>query len=94
MAAARREFLAEVDFYDREQPGLGIRFTEAVENAAARALAFPLAGSKAPGNTRRMILKGFPFTVVYRPVDTGIVVFAVAHHARRPDYWWTRAQDR
>ena len=94
IAAARLEFLAEVIYYNEAQPGLGQRFTAAVEDAAARALAFPLAGSPARSNTRRVILKGFPFSLVYRPEADGIVVFAVAHHARRPYYWKSRTRAR
>ena len=41
VAAARREFLAEVIYYNKEQPGLGARFAAAVEEATARAVAFP-----------------------------------------------------
>ena len=40
IAAARLEFLAEVIYYSEVQAGLGARFTAAVEEAAARALAF------------------------------------------------------
>ncbi len=42
IAAARLEFLAEVIYYNEAQPGLGERFTAAVEQAAARAVGFPL----------------------------------------------------
>lgn len=92
--AARRELLAEIVHYNQEQAGLGARFTAAVEEAAARSLAFPHAGSPAAGNTRRVLLQGFPFSVVYREVPDGIVIFAVAHQSRRPDYWAARVQDR
>ncbi|MBV5297545.1 MAG: type II toxin-antitoxin system RelE/ParE family toxin [Rhodoferax sp.] len=87
VAGARQEFLAEVVFYNEAQPGLGSRFTAAVEEAAARAVAFPLAGSPSIADTRRVILKDFPFSLFYRPEGEGIVVFAVSHHARRPGYW-------
>ena len=93
VAAARKEFLAEVVYYNRERPGLGARFTAAVEEATARAMAFPLAGSPASKNTRRIFVKDFPFAVVYRPMTDGIVVFALAHHARLPGYWRSRVQD-
>jgi toxin ParE1/3/4 len=92
VAAARLELLAEVIHYNKAEPGLGIRFVEAVEQAAARALAFPRAGSPAPFNTRRVVLKGFPFALVYRPEPGGIVIFAVAHHKRRPYYWKSRTR--
>lgn len=92
--AARREFLAEMVYYNQEQAGLGARFTAAVEEATARALAFPRAGSLSAANTRRVYLQGFPFSIVYREVSAGIVIFAVAHQSRRPDFWATRVQDR
>jgi len=94
VAGARQEFLAEVAYYDEAQPGLGSRFTAAVEKATARALAFPLAGSPSASGTHRVYLKGFPFSLFYRPEDSGIVVFAVSHHARRPGYWVSRTGGR
>ncbi|WP_448507944.1 type II toxin-antitoxin system RelE/ParE family toxin [Immundisolibacter sp.] len=92
--AARREFLAEVAYCSGQEPGLGRRFTAAVEKATARAVAFSLAGSPASRNTRRVFVKDFPFSVVYRPDESGIVIFAVAHHACRPEYWQVRVQER
>ena len=94
VAAARREFLVEVVYYNKEEPGLGARFAAAVEDATARALAFPLAGALATQNTRRVFLKKFPFAVVYRPDADGITIFALAHHSRQPGYWQSRVQDR
>jgi toxin ParE1/3/4 len=87
---ARRELLAEVAYYEAKEPGLGGRFLAAVEEATARALTYPLTGTPASERTRRMFLKDFPFALVYRPDDMGLVVFAVAHHARRPGYWRSR----
>jgi toxin ParE1/3/4 len=89
-ASARRELLAEVAYYDEKEPGLGARFLVAAEEAAARALAYPLTGTPASKRTRRVFLRGFPFALVYRPDDMGIVIFALAHHARRPGYWRSR----
>lgn len=94
IAAARLEFFAEIIYYSEAQPGLGARFAAAVEEAAARALAFPLSGSPSHSNTRRVMMNGFPFSLVYRIEPDGIVVFAVAHHARRPYYWQSRARAR
>jgi toxin ParE1/3/4 len=94
IAAARVELLAEIIHYDESEPGLGLRFLTAVEEAAARALAFPRAGSPAPSNTRRVFLKGFPFPLIYRPEPDGIVIFAVARQKRRPYYWQGRTRGR
>ena len=94
IAPARREFLAEIAYYNGKEPGLGARFAAAVEDATARAVAFPLTGSPASKNTRRVFIKDFPFALVYRPDENGITIFALAHHSRRPDYWQPRVQER
>jgi plasmid stabilization system protein ParE len=90
IAPARREFLKEVVYYNEQEPGLGVAFAQEVEEAAARALAFPGAGSPASKSTKKVFVKRFPFSVVYRPDNEGIVVFAIAHHSRRPEYWASR----
>ncbi len=68
--------------------------TKVIEDAAARALAFPLSGTPSASYTRRVFLKGFPFSLFYRPEDSGIVIFATAHHARKPRYWVGRIRGR
>jgi toxin ParE1/3/4 len=93
IAPARRELLKEIAFYNEKSPGLGARFASAVEEATARAIAYPLTGSNLTIGTRRMFLKDFPFALVYRPEAEGIVIFAVAHHSRHPDYWSLRVQE-
>lgn len=94
IAPARREFLAEVAYYNGKEPGLGARFATAVEEATARAVAFPAAGSSASKNTWRVFVKDFPFALVYRLEEDGIVIFALAHHSRQPEYWHPRVQER
>lgn len=92
IAPARREFLLEIAYYAAIQPELGARFASRVEDAVARAVAFPLAGSPAPAKTRRIFVPEFPFSLVYRCDQSGIVIFALAHHSRDPDYWQPRVQ--
>lgn len=94
VAPARRELLAEVTYYNTKELGLSSRFLASVEDATSRALAYPLTGTPASKNTRRVFLRDFPFALVYRPDEEGIVVFALAHHARRPEYWQNRIDDR
>lgn len=94
IAAARLEFLREVIYYNEAEPGLGEGFTAAIEEAIVRTLAFPMAGSPSVSNTRRVVVKGFPFSVVYRPESEGVIVFALAHHSRQPNYWRYRTRGR
>lgn len=87
VAPARQEFLESVRHYEEAEPGLGVRLTEAVEEAILLVLAFPMAGAAMEPGVRRVLVYGFPYAVVYRPVEDGILVYAVAHLARTPEYW-------
>jgi toxin ParE1/3/4 len=94
LAAARRELLAEVVHYNEVGPGTGVKFARAVEESLAIAAMFPHAGSPGPATTRKVIVKGFPFSVFYLKEAQEIVVVAVAHQARRPGYWIDRLSRR
>lgn len=90
IAPARREFLKEVAYYNEQDSDLGAAFAQEVEDAAARALAFPGSGSSTSKSTKRVFVNRFPFSIVYRQDKQGIVIFAVAHHSRLPEYWTSR----
>jgi len=79
LPAAQREYLVEIAYYDAQRKGDGGRFQRAVERATSLALSSPLAGAPCAGEARKVVVRGFPFYVVYRPEATGIVVFAVVH---------------
>jgi plasmid stabilization system protein ParE len=89
---AEAEFLKEVQYYANVQASGAERFRAAIEEATARALAFPMAGLSYLARTRRVFVKGYPFFLVYRPEAAGVVVLAVVHESRRPGYWMSRAR--
>lgn len=84
---ARREFLKEVSYYESLRKGLGRRFRNATTAAIGRAGEFPLSGKPGVAETRRILVKGFPFAVVYTSTESEVVVFAVSHLSREPNYW-------
>ena len=88
--AAQRELNAAVEFYEAEDPGLGITFLDTVERALAQIEAFPESSPVSLGSLRTKILAAFPFSVIYWVTDAAIIVLAVAHHRRLPGYWHDR----
>ena len=94
VAPDRRELLAEVAHHNNKELGLDCLLLAAVKEATARALAYPLTGTPASEGTRRMLLNEFPFAHAYRPDENGIVIFALSRHARRPESWRNRIDDR
>ena len=90
IADARREFFSAVIYYEKARKGLGKRFRRAAEAAFLRAGERPLSGTPGVAGTRRLRLKGFPFAVIYLPSEDEIMVYAVAHFSREPEYWIER----
>ena len=87
---AEAELLHEVAYDAKARSGAAIRFQAAVEASIGRAARHPAGGASAPGGTRCMLVKGFPFSVVYRASEIDLLVVAVAPHRRRPGYWLQR----
>jgi hypothetical protein len=40
--------------------------------------------------TKRLPLRRFPYTVVYREMESEIQIVAFAHTSRKPGYWFSR----
>jgi plasmid stabilization system protein ParE len=87
---AEAELLQQISYYSAIQPELGIRFEEAVAEAVRKAVAFPEHGAPRSKNTRRRLVVGFPFGVIYAVLETEILVVAVADGRRKPNYWAKR----
>ena len=51
------------------------------------AIFHPEAGAPLPGEFRKRIVLGFPFSIIYRVWDDCIYLVGVAHHHRRRRYW-------
>ena len=80
----------EVEYYSRARAGAGIRFQAAVEASLERAARHPMGGVPSPMATRSVLVKGFPFSVVYRATEAELLVVAIAPHRRQPNYWMKR----
>ena len=40
--------------------------------------------------TRRYLLSGFPFSIIYLDQPHSVTIIAIAHHKRKPGYWKSR----
>jgi hypothetical protein len=92
LPAAEIEFLREVAHYAKARSGAGLRFQAAVQAAVSRVASHPLGGAPSFKETRSTLVKGFPFSVVYRPSAGELLVVAVAPHRKRPYYWASRIE--
>ena len=77
-------------YYERRVSGLGVRFRQEVESVCAAVVRQPILWRERPGGFRRVNFPGFPYYVVYFIRGERILVAAVAHASRHPDYWKRR----
>jgi toxin ParE1/3/4 len=87
---AEAELLHEVAYYSNGRMATGIRFQSAVDASIELAARHPLGGAPSAKGTRSALVKGLPFSIVYRADERELLVAAIAPHRRRPGYWQPR----
>lgn len=87
---AQFEFDEAVSYYNGQVPGLGDAFLLETMAAIERIRRFPDAWHPLDEHVRRCRLRRFPYGLVYSATDGDILIVAVAHSHRRPDYWRDR----
>lgn len=89
-AAAELELSEAIAFYESRQSGLGKAFALEAKKAADLILAFPHAWQSLDKDIRRCRLNRFPYGLVYAAENGTVVILAVMHLRKRPDYWRDR----
>jgi hypothetical protein len=79
-----------IRWYDAQALGLGDAFLVEVLAAVHRITHYPRAWHLLGDGVRRCRLTRFPYGLIYTIDDTDILVLAVAHLHRQPDYWRDR----
>jgi plasmid stabilization system protein ParE len=92
-AEAETEMLDAAAYYEAQREHLGERFLAAVQDALNRIQINPSLYEVVELGARRCLTKTFPFGVLFRNRPDEIVVLAVMHLHRDPDYWKGRAHD-
>jgi plasmid stabilization system protein ParE len=97
--AAEPELLEVIDWYEDQHIGLGDRFSDTVYLAMDSIHANPDRWPLWPQlhhtpPIRRFLIPEYPFALPYLVRDEDVVVLAIAHLRRQPDYWLPRARSR
>lgn len=87
LETASRELDDAVDYYELEFEGLGKRFKEEVRRAVQRISRHPLAWTIEIEDIRKCLLHKFPYKLLYSVESDHMLIIAVAHQPREPDYW-------
>jgi toxin ParE1/3/4 len=86
------DFAEAVARYAGTAPGLGDRFYDTVLRLVAEIEAAPQLHRPWRHGTRRHFKPEFPYALIYVEQPDRIIVLAVAHFKRRPDYWRERLE--
>jgi toxin ParE2 len=81
-----------VRWYQAQAAGLGDALLLEVMTAADRIARYPEAWHLLEQGIRRCRLTRFPYGLIYAIEKEDIIVLAVAHLHRRPDYWRDRLE--
>lgn len=77
-------------FYESRLIGLGIIFADEVRKSVELIRHYPEVGQPLGPRLRKLVIKRFPYSLIYRWDEQHILILAVAHHRRRPGYWKLR----
>jgi len=84
---AEEEFCEAIDYYEGCQASLGLDFAREVYDAIGRAVDYPEAWPILEEGIRRCQTHRFPYGVIYCEDEGGVLILAVMHLHRHPDYW-------
>ena len=87
---------AEIDiedaaiWYEQQRKGLGNDFLDEIQNAFRKISENPYLYPIVHRNTRRTLIRRFPFAIYYLIEQGSLVVIAVMHGSRHPKRWQQR----
>ena len=87
---ALAEVKAAVAWYMERNYTAAIKFADEIDKAIEMMVESPARWPAGGHGTRKLVLRRFPYAIVYREKEDAVQILAVAHGHRRPEYWKDR----
>ena len=87
---AEIELNSYIDYYEEFKVGLGLEFANEVYKTIQGIINFPNAWQILTDDLRRSLTNRFPFGVIYYIKNDEIIILAVMHLRKKPDYFLKR----
>ena len=71
-------------WYEEQQTGLGDLFMSELDSCYDKIEVWPISYNIIRKDFRQIVLKRFPFVIVYKIVQERVVVYSVFHNSRNP----------
>ena len=89
---AVKELTDTIDYYEDNNPGLGLEFSKEIYSTIQRILQFPKAWPKIAQNCRRCITQRFPYGIIYHIKEDEILIVSIMQLNQKPKSWDERIE--
>lgn len=79
-------------FYFGEDPNIELRFSDCIDNAIEQVTKRPHTWPILNAEIRRYVVNIFPYSLLYSIEHDHVLIVAVAHHSREPEFWKERVE--
>ena len=81
------EYREAVEFYNLQSEGLGNKFIAEIDRTISIIKNYPESFTEYTERTRKAVVNIFPYNIFYSVKEGNIIVLAVAHEHRKPNFW-------
>ena len=90
---ALEEYRQAALWYAQREPEIALRFIASVEDAISRVLDAPTRWRVIDEDVRRCLIRVFPYAVLYTIEADFLLIVAIMHCSREPNYWKLRVEN-
>jgi len=76
-----------LEYYKKQEIGLEKLFLDEIEKALKKIQKNPERYHLIEDNIRKYIIKQYPYKIIYTIKPETIIIIAIVHQKRKPDYW-------
>lgn len=87
---AEKELMEAAKWYSQQAVGLDYEFIRCIDEAAARIGRAPLMFPVVHRGRRRIIVKRFPYSIIFEVKEDGVLIYAIFHFSRNQKRWKRR----
>ncbi len=84
------EYQEAIEFYNLQSEGLGNKFIGEIDRTISIIKNYPESFTNYTKHTRKAVLSIFPYNIIYSIRNKNILITAIAHQHRKPNYWVNR----
>jgi plasmid stabilization system protein ParE len=90
LEVARQEYVDALEYYQSKSPAVAAKFKDFLKSQVEKIRQHPDSWMLVRPRIRKCLGQAFPYDLIYEQTKTSIVILAIAHKKRKPNYWMGR----